>query len=214
MTVTVFLARHGQTVWHADNRYAGSSDIALTAAGRAQAADLSRWAATAGLTGLVASPLRRAVDTAAPTSAVTGLAIGIAPDLREQHFGSAEGRTLAEVRETSPAEVTAFLADPWAHGLPGAEPAQQVAERFGAAVRALGDGRSGDRVLAVCHNTAIRIGVLGLLGISGADYRTLLAAPANTSLTELRVPDPRGPAGTHAPVQLVRYNQSLSPSGA
>jgi len=27
---TFFLARHGETVWHAEHRYAGNSDVALT----------------------------------------------------------------------------------------------------------------------------------------------------------------------------------------
>jgi broad specificity phosphatase PhoE len=29
----VVLARHGETVWHAENRYAGVSDVALTPLG-------------------------------------------------------------------------------------------------------------------------------------------------------------------------------------
>ena len=44
-TTTLLLARHGQTVWHAENRYAGVSDIGLTDTGRAQAEALGRWAA-------------------------------------------------------------------------------------------------------------------------------------------------------------------------
>ena len=40
----VVLARHGETVWHADNRYAGgSSDIDLTERGREQADLLAGW---------------------------------------------------------------------------------------------------------------------------------------------------------------------------
>ena len=39
MTTTLLLARHGQTVWHAENRYAGISDVALTDTGVAQAED-------------------------------------------------------------------------------------------------------------------------------------------------------------------------------
>ena len=27
---TLYLARHGETEWHAEHRYAGSSDVALT----------------------------------------------------------------------------------------------------------------------------------------------------------------------------------------
>ncbi|WP_165503100.1 histidine phosphatase family protein, partial [Actinomadura fibrosa] len=56
---TLFLARHGQTEWHAENRYAGVSDIALDAEGRRQAEDLGRWAAGAAIEALWASPLGR-----------------------------------------------------------------------------------------------------------------------------------------------------------
>ena len=30
MTTTLLLARHGRTVWHAENRYGGVSDLVLT----------------------------------------------------------------------------------------------------------------------------------------------------------------------------------------
>ncbi|NUT12685.1 MAG: histidine phosphatase family protein, partial [Nonomuraea sp.] len=43
------LVRHGETVWHAENRYAGTSDVDLTERGRDQAAMLAAWAAEAGL---------------------------------------------------------------------------------------------------------------------------------------------------------------------
>ncbi|MGH3438557.1 MAG: histidine phosphatase family protein, partial [Sciscionella sp.] len=37
---TLVLVRHGETLWHADNRYTGVSDIGLTSTGTQQAADL------------------------------------------------------------------------------------------------------------------------------------------------------------------------------
>ena len=42
---TLLLVRHGQTVWHEGNRYAGSSDVPLTDVGHEQAQALARWAA-------------------------------------------------------------------------------------------------------------------------------------------------------------------------
>ncbi|MFD0853182.1 phosphoglycerate mutase family protein, partial [Actinomadura adrarensis] len=44
-STTLYLVRHGQTEWHAENRYAGISDVALTETGRDQAERLGRWAA-------------------------------------------------------------------------------------------------------------------------------------------------------------------------
>ena len=58
------LVRHGETVWHAENRYAGVSDVALTPRGEEQAARLARWARTAGLVAVWSSPLSRARRTA------------------------------------------------------------------------------------------------------------------------------------------------------
>ena len=37
--ITVHLLRHGETIWHAENRYAGVSDVALTAESRQKFAD-------------------------------------------------------------------------------------------------------------------------------------------------------------------------------
>ncbi|TYB52224.1 histidine phosphatase family protein [Nonomuraea sp. PA05] len=63
------LVRHGETVWHAENRYAGLTDVALTPRGLAQAARLAEWAAGAGLEAVWASPLSRARITAETAAA-------------------------------------------------------------------------------------------------------------------------------------------------
>lgn len=58
MSTTLLLARHGQTIWHAENRYAGVSDIGLTDEGRAQAEALGRWAAVHRPDAIWTSPSR------------------------------------------------------------------------------------------------------------------------------------------------------------
>ena len=49
MMAVFFLGWHGESIWYAENRYAGSSDFGLTERGYAQAEALGRWAAQAGL---------------------------------------------------------------------------------------------------------------------------------------------------------------------
>lgn len=68
MSTTLLLARHGQTLWHAENRYAGVSDVGLTDEGRAQAARLGEWAGrqTAAIDAVVTSTVSRAIVTAEP----------------------------------------------------------------------------------------------------------------------------------------------------
>ncbi len=119
MSTHLFLVRHGATVWHAENRYAGSTDVALDDKGRQQAERLAAWTATAGLTAAWSSPLTRARETAAPASQAAGLTRRIDERLRELDFGQIEGKTLAEARVLFPKEIARFLADPVAHPMPG-----------------------------------------------------------------------------------------------
>ena len=90
---TVYLFRHGQTLWNAQRRYIGSTDQALSPEGRA---------ALAGRAGppvdrLWVSPLRRCRETAAML--YPGMEQQVVEDLRECAFGAFEGRTYEELRD-------------------------------------------------------------------------------------------------------------------
>ncbi|MFI5757252.1 histidine phosphatase family protein [Streptomyces sp. NPDC051569] len=184
---TLFLARHGETVWHAENRYTGVSDIDLTERGREQAEGLGAWAAGAGLDAIVTSPLSRARRTAGPAIRSTGLDAVSEPELREIDFGIAEGRTLAELETSHPRETTAFLRDPAAHPLPAGEDPPAAAARGADALLRLAATHPGRRVLVVAHNTLFRLVLCRLLGIPGREYRRVFPGLRNCAITELRV---------------------------
>lgn len=190
------LVRHGETVWHAENRYAGgSSDIDLTDRGREQAAALGRWAASQHLDALVVSPVRRAQETAAPIAAATGLHPVVDPDLREVDFGIAEGRTLDELAAADAGVVERFRADPAAHPFPGSEPPAVAAARATRALRALAAAHPGGRVVVVAHNTLLRLALCELLGLPVGGYRQVFPRLETAALTEVGVvPDPAAPA--------------------
>lgn len=195
---TLFLARHGETVWHAENRYAGISDIDLTARGVEQAYGLGAWASGAGLDAIVTSPLSRARRTAEPAAHATGLEAVVEPDLVEVDFGIAEGRTLGELEASHPLEVEAFRGDPAGHPLPAGEDPTAAAARGAAALRRLADTHQGGRVLTVAHNTLFRLVLCRLLGIPEADYRRVFPGLRNCAVTELRV--------SAGEVSLMSYN--------
>jgi probable phosphoglycerate mutase len=201
--MTLLLARHGQTVWHRDNRYAGgASDPDLTDEGRAQAERLARWAVARGVTAVVSSPQDRAVATAAPAAAALGVVLGHCADLRETGFGIAEGHTLDEL---DPEVVAAFRADPVAHPFPGAEPPADAARRCVAGLRAIADARPGDTVLVVAHNTLLRLGLCALLGLPLARYRQVFPRLDNVAITEIALrADPQVPAA------LLSFNTPVS----
>ncbi|WP_019065597.1 histidine phosphatase family protein [Streptomyces hokutonensis] len=189
MSATLLLARHGQTVWHAENRYAGISDVALTEAGVAQAEDLGRWAAAHPVDAIWTSPLSRAVLTAAPAARALHLTPHTEPGLRECDFGVVEGRTLAEFAAEDPGAAEAFRADPAACPFPGAEDPTAAATRGLAALRRIAAAHSGGRVLVVAHNTLLRLVLCRALSIPLGDYRRVFPRLRNAAVSELRVGD-------------------------
>ena len=185
---TFFLARHGETEWHADHRYAGASDVALTRHGLGQAAALGAWAVDARLDAIVASPLSRARRSAAPSIETTGLPLRIDDRLVEIDFGLGEGLTPDEIATRFPAEWEAFRSAPASNPLPGAESGRAGIARalpvLDELVAEIPDGR----VLIVAHATLLRLLLCELCGIHPDGYRDLLPVLGNCTITTIAYP--------------------------
>ncbi|MFF3643566.1 histidine phosphatase family protein [Streptomyces sp. NPDC002564] len=185
------LVRHGETVWHDGNRYAGRTDIELTSRGLLQAAALGAWAAGERIDAVVSSPLGRARRTAEPAAQALGLVPRVEERLIEVDFGRGEGLTRAEMHERFPTELAAFLRDPVARHLPGGEDPRAAAERASEALTDLAAAFPDGRVLVVAHSTLVRLLLCHRLGIPLADYRRVFPELHNGALTELRLRDGR-----------------------
>jgi len=182
---TLLLVRHGQTVWHEGPRYAGSSDVALTDLGRAQAQQLAAWAPSARIDAVVSSQLARAVGTARPAADACGLDLRVDARLAEMDFGVAEGRTRAEMEVDTAAALAAHLADPMGCGFPGGESGLEVVGRAAAAFRDVCAAHPDGRVLVVGHSTTTRLVLCVLLGIDPATFRTVMPYLGNGTVTTL-----------------------------
>jgi len=200
------LIRHGETIWHAENRYAGRTDIPLSPRGQEQAERIARWASSARLAALWVSPQLRARQTALPAERATKLTAHVDSRLEELDFGQGEGLTRAEIERSFPGAFAAFEADPAAHPLPGGEDPRHAAERaiacFGDIVRTHPDGR----VLVITHNTLIRLALCGLIGVPLSRYRSLFPSIINGALIEIRIDGGRP--------SLLRFNVPLRSTGA
>ncbi|MGA5097265.1 histidine phosphatase family protein [Streptomyces lavendulocolor] len=181
------LVRHGETTWHAENRYAGRTDVPLTERGLRQAAALESWAAGQRLDAVLCSPLSRARLTAGPAATALGLTARVDERLYEVDFGRGDGLTRREMAEEFPDELAAFLADPVAHHLPGGEDPVAAAERAVGCLEEVARELPGGRVLVVAHSTLVRLALCELLGIPLARYRQVFPALENGALTELRL---------------------------
>ncbi|MET8136166.1 histidine phosphatase family protein [Streptomyces sp. NPDC005251] len=188
-STTLLLARHGQTVRHAENRYVGVSDVPLTDEGRAQAEALGRWAAAHPVDAIWTSTMSRAVATAEPACRALGLTAQREPGLRECDFGVVEGRTLAEFELENPVRAKAFQADPVSFPFPEAEDPRTAAARGTRALRRIAAAHPGERVLVVAHNTLLRLVLCTALSIPLGEYRRVLPSLGNAAITALRMED-------------------------
>jgi len=125
--VPLVAIRHAPTEWNAAKRLQGRTDIALSAAGIAAA---KAWRADAGWAGyrVIASPLKRAQETA--QLLFPGRKIALEPRLMEMDFGSWEGQSLADLRETPGAAAKERESLGLDFSAPGGETPRQVQARL------------------------------------------------------------------------------------
>lgn len=95
---TFHLVRHGAYPL-VDNALGGRADHALSDVGRRQAQRLAEGFAEAQIVAVVTSPVRRAVDTAAPIAARLGLDLQRDAAFTEIAFGDWEGRSFAALQD-------------------------------------------------------------------------------------------------------------------
>ena len=184
---TLHLVRHGQTIWHAENRYTGSSDIELTAEGEAEAERLARWASTAGPHAIYSSPLVRARRTAEPSARALGLEVVPHRDLREVDFGRGEGLTRGEMAEIFPEALETFLRSPAEHPLPSGERGLDAIARARPVVDEIVDRHRGASALLVLHSTVLRLLLCDLLDFEPNRYRSLFPRVVNCAVTTVEV---------------------------
>lgn len=206
IATTFHLVRHGETIWHRDNRYAGHSDVPLTEVGRSQAEDLGRWAARQPLDLVVSSDLSRCADTARPAAGALGLDLTTDPRLREVDFGEAEGLTREEMAVRFPHRLEEFLSCPASNPLPGAETGEAAVRRGIEALAAIQRALPGGEVLVVGHSTLFRLMLCRLLGIPLDEYRRALPSWKNGAITTVRTAEIRAPDDPGSAAALLAFN--------
>lgn len=113
----LYLVRHGQSEGNIRQLWYGSSDLPLTPLGREQARRAGEKLRDIPLPVCYVSPLIRARDTAELVLAGREVPTVVEPDLREQHMGLLETKSVPELRAEDPAYFARLMAD-WVHICP------------------------------------------------------------------------------------------------
>ena len=173
---TILLARHGETDWNRDGRFQGHADPPLNGTGRRQAAELGERLAGGGLTAVVSSDLRRALETAEIVAARVGLPVTRHKGLREIDVGEFEGLTRAEIDVRWP-EATARFEQTGRGWLQG-ETVEAMSERAVSALLEVAADNQGGRVLAVGHGGTIRAALARADRLDVVSHRRVWPGPA------------------------------------
>ena len=146
----VYVARHGQTQWNAENKVCGRTDQPLTEVGLAQAQLLAERTKDLKIDVIISSPLLRARQTAEPAAALHGVEILLDDRLIEQNYGIYEGVDRQD---------EGFLSNKrhFAVRYPGGESMMDVAYRVYSLLEEIKVRYAGRNVLLVCHGGICRV---------------------------------------------------------
>jgi probable phosphoglycerate mutase len=157
---TLVLVRHGVTVHTAEKRFSGglaSANPGLSDEGRAQVRATADWLAPLAerVDAVVASPVRRTLESAEIVAEVLGKSLEVEPGFAEMEFGRWDGLTFAEVAQRFKGELDAWLGS-LDVGAGGGESFRTVESRVLAGLQRVLDAHAGKTVVVVSHVTPIK----------------------------------------------------------
>jgi len=143
----IVLIRHGETEWSKNGKHTSYSDIPLTLEGERQASSLKSELSDWDFKLVLCSPRKRAQRTCELAGFLDRAEI--TEDLAEWNYGTYEGITTKQIRETDPS-WTVFMSP-----TPGGETPDQVAERCDRVIKRLKDIQ--DDVVLFAHSHVLRV---------------------------------------------------------
>jgi probable phosphoglycerate mutase len=169
---SIYLARHGETLWSTTGQHTGRTDIPLTERGEQNARRLGERLKGITFARVLSSPLQRARRTA--ELAGFGAALEMDPDLMEWNYGDYEGRRTADIHRERPGWNL------FRDGCPNGENAEQVGVRADRVIARL--RQEAGNVLLFAHGHILRVLAARWLGLPPADARFFLLGTAALSI--------------------------------
>lgn len=227
----IWFARHGEVEADLVGRFVGAgTDVRLSDTGRHQAEAIAAYLENGRIDTVVASPMRRALDTAAPLAKAHGLDVDIRPGFREMEFGDWEGRSWQDIEQGDPEYAATWQADPGDNPCPGGETANGFCARAQDALAEVLEEHAGRNIALFGHAGTCRAVLAQVTGrpyleafTFAQDYGCLNAAAwdVETRFGQVAlvnfVPGPRstdnGDGGRRVPESEAPHEAVTEPSG-
>lgn len=178
------MVRHGLTEFNSKRRFAGYSDVEMSAEGQQQVARLHDRLAKEKIDAVYCSDLKRALVTAELISAGRAVNITTCSELREMNYGDAEGLTFDEIGQRYPELAKAIRNFSLELKFPGGESFEGFIQRTITFLDKLEKHESSATILVVSHSGALRVLLCDLLGIGQNHWRQIGCANASLSIVD------------------------------
>lgn len=180
MSLTLYLIRHGETIYSQTGGYCGELDPDLTDEGKQMAAALAVAYRSTPWQAIYVSPMKRTIATAKPLCDATGMEMQLRDGLKEIRYGEWEGQTNEYVKAHYAEDYEHWLTEPAWNAPTGGETSVQIASRSSAVIAEIESNYTEGNVLVVSHKATIRIILCSLLGIDLGRYRDRISALAGS----------------------------------
>ena len=217
----IYIVRHGETMWNAEGRIQGHTDVELTERGREQARATARRLAGINFNVAYSSDMSRTRDTAVIVLGERKTPLHSVPELREYNKGVFEGLTPEEYRQRYPDLYQASLVNDPDFAPPGGETIRQCQARLSGFAGMLKDKHLEEDVLIVGHGGSASkwyrrpawVAAGSQLEVHHAQLRPVghscLRQQRGNAFVQRHVP-PGGSSGCSRPVSLLKVMSQLN----
>jgi probable phosphoglycerate mutase len=211
---TLVLVRHGVTPHTVEKRFSGglaSANPGLSDEGRDQVRAAAEWLSPLAekVDAVIASPVRRTLESAEILAERLGKAVEVEPGFAEMEFGSWDGMTFLEVAEQRPDELDAWLGS-LDVGAGGGESFRVVEKRVLDGLQRVLDTHAGKTVVVVSHVTPIKTLVAHAVDAPLESVFRMELSPASVSVVSFFL---GGKDGTEQRASMRMFN-ALPPGNA
>ncbi len=165
---TIYIVRHGETIWNLEGRIQGYSDSPLTETGKEQARVTGLFLKSFGIEEIHTSDLGRAVHTATIINNSLNVNIIKNDTLREGNYGILEGEKFKDIPVKFPKVYSKMKDKDLFFVIPGGESISGYTQRVVSAILSIAKKTEKDKILIVIHG-----GLLGkiLYHVLGIDFK-------------------------------------------
>ena len=154
--MALYVARHGETDYNAQGRYAGSTDIPINQKGSYQSKELAERLTDMTFDAIISSPMLRARQTADIVCETLHMQYTVYEEFAERDMGIYEGLTREEADSRFPYPQGRLHSSNPEEAPEGGESIRQVCDRINNGMKRLCHDFEGKNVLLICHGQTAR----------------------------------------------------------